>query len=194
MARPVCEYCQTKIWRQTEIIQRHFECEAVDACEACSTQFLGTYDLQNPALAGVIRCREEGKKLRWKRARSWDEKVALARLQVAYTTRVRSLSRAHLKRYPSLLNPNGYRIGRAGIRLSYQLDHIVPVIMCWEHYVTPEDAAALNNLQVVPWAMNVARSGYLCIEQMVGYTEPSQTPPQTSQAGPEGQHLVRSPE
>lgn len=169
MVRPVCEYCQVKIWRQTELVSRYFACQNLDACEACATQFFGVYDLQNPALAGVLRCRQAGKKLRWIAARSWDQKQVLARLQVAYATRVRSLSRALLKRNAGLLNPNNRRIGRAGVVMSYQLDHIVPVIMCFEHYVSPEDAAALPNLQVVHWSMNVARSGHLSIEQMVGF-------------------------
>lgn len=173
MPRTFCERCLSKNWRHTETTRRYFECQADEACDACASQFFGHYDLRNPALQGVLRCREEKLKLRWQAARSWDAKEALARLQVAYATRVRSLSRAHLKRFPNRLNPKGHRIGRTGARLSYQLDHIVPVIMCWEHYVAPEDAADMRNLQVVPWGVNLAKSGYLCIERMIGYPEPS---------------------
>lgn len=191
MVRPVCEYCQVKIWRQTELVSRYYECQNLDACEACATQFFGVYDLQNPALAGVLRCRQARKKLRWHAARSWDEKQVLARLQVAYATRVRSLSRTLLKCNAGLLNPNNRKIGRAGVVMSYQLDHIVPVIMCFEHYVRPEDAAALRNLQVVPWSMNVARSGYLCIEQMVGYSDADPPLADTAATDPEGRAAVR---
>lgn len=173
MPRTFCESCLSKNWRHTETTRRYFECQADEACDACASQYFGHYDLRNPALQGVLNCREERRKLRWQAARSWDAKEALARLQVAYATRVRSLSRAHLKRFPSRLNPKGHRIGRTGLPQSYQLDHIVPVIMCWEHYVPPEDAADMRNLQAIPWSVNLMKSGSLCIECMIGYPEPT---------------------
>ena len=166
-----CELCPTQRWRRTPATRLFFASHNLEVCDTCAAAYFGTFDRDNPALMQFIRSLQQKSKTRWERARTWDQKEALARLQVAYATRVRSLSRAQLKRHANILNPKGHRIGRSGARGCHQLDHIVPIVLCWEHFVRPEEAAALTNLQVIPWTVNSMRTRDFSVELMLGYAD-----------------------
>lgn len=164
-----CEYCYRDGWRETEVTHLFRHYQANDACDDCARAYFGHYDPENPALMAVIESIREQRKLRWKSARTWDEKEALARLRGAYGNKVRSLSRRNVQRQPALLNPKKLKIGKMGQPGTNQIDHIVPVILCWEHYVSPEDAAHPANLQVIPRSINMARSCYVGLDLMIGW-------------------------
>ena len=40
------------------------------------------------------------------------------------------------------VNPHGHKLGRSGVAGAYQLDHIVPVSVCWEYRVPEENASS----------------------------------------------------
>lgn len=166
--RPQCEDC-LKECRETALTRLFRYWQANDVCDDCARAYFGRYDPENPALRGVLESIRDRRKLRWKSARTWDEKQALTRLYGAYGNRVRSLSRRTLEKQADVLNPKKRKIGRAGQPHTYQLDHIVPVVLCWEHYVAPEDAAHPANLQVISWGINLARSSHVNLDLLVGW-------------------------
>ena len=85
---------------------------------------------------------------------------------------MRRLSRANLRRFPDILNPQGHKLGRSGEADAYQLDHIVPVSLCWAYRVDEESASSVRNLQVVPWFVNTSRGDGMLLEWMVGWPYP----------------------
>ena len=94
-----------------------------------------------------------------------DAQWRLLQEEMQYADTVRRLSRANLRRHPAILNPHGHKLGRSGAAGAYQLDHIVPVSVCWEHRVPEENASSLRNLQVV----HLSRGSGIAIEQLVGW-------------------------
>src|SRR5215204_2101941 len=67
--------------------------------------------------------------------------------------------------------PPGYdsgSVGPAGRSGSFQLDHIVPVSECFARKVPEADCASIENLQVVPWLVNVVRNNRFSPETMIG--------------------------
>jgi len=92
--------------------------------------------------------------------------------EVRYGATVRRLSRANLRSFPEILNPQGHKLGRSGEADAYQLDHIVPVSLCWAYRVAKENASSIRNLQVVPWFVNISRGSGMLLEWMVGWPYP----------------------
>ena len=88
--------------------------------------------------------------------------------EMRYADTVRRLSRANLRRHPAIVNPHGHKLGRSGVAGAYQLDHIVPVSVCWQYRVPEENASSLRNLQVVPWFVNLSRGSGMRLERLVG--------------------------
>ena len=78
----------------------------------------------------------------------------------AYTKEVRALSRRTLALNVNALNPEGRLLGRAGQAGAYQLDHIVPVTVCFEHDIPIGLAAGISNLQLIPWFVNTSRGNH----------------------------------
>ena len=140
-------------------------------CQSCMIAFYGRYDAENPALIDVLAGRAAKKGRRTKYLDS-ETQQRLFEEEMQYADTVRRLSRANLRRYPSILNPHGYKLGRSGVAGAYQLDHIVPVSVCWEYRVPEENASSLRNLQVVPWFVNLSRGSGIAIEQLVGWPYP----------------------
>jgi len=85
---------------------------------------------------------------------------------------VRRMSRANLQRYADILNPKGHKLGRSGVPGAYQLDHIVPISLCWDYRVPEDRASAVRNLQVVPWFVNLSRGGNMRLESLIGWPHP----------------------
>jgi hypothetical protein len=68
-------------------------------------------------------------------------------------------------------------IGPSGTRDAYQVDHIVPVRVCWQHKISALAAAHPANLQVVPWTVNAIRARPFELKKMVGFiTDPPLQP------------------
>jgi hypothetical protein len=135
--------------------------------------FYGRYDAENPALIDVLAARAAKQKKR-RRARYLDSEAQrqLLEEEMEYADTVRRLSRANLRRYPEILNPHGHKLGRSGVAGAYQLDHIVPVSVCWEYRVPEGSASSPRNLQVVPWLVNLSRGSGIAIEDLVGWPYP----------------------
>ena len=134
--------------------------------------FYGRYDAENPALIDVLAARAAKQKKGRARYRASEAQQLLLEEEMEYADTVRRFSRANLRRYPEILNPHGHKLGRSGVAGAYQLDHIVPVSVCWEHRVPEENASSLRNLQVVPWFVNLSRGSGIAIEHLVGWPYP----------------------
>jgi hypothetical protein len=57
-----------------------------------------------------------------------------------------------------IINPKGYKRTLCGIEDGWQLDHIIPIKECYEKDMTPEEAASINNLRMLPWKENLMRN------------------------------------
>lgn len=55
------------------------------------------------------------------------------------------------------LNPSNHVRALAGKIGGYHLDHITPIIECFKMGWTPEQAASLSNLQLLPWKDNLSK-------------------------------------
>ncbi len=140
-------------------------------CQSCMIAFYGRYDAENPALIDVLAARAAKKKRRMGYLDP-DAQWRLLQEEMQYADTVRRLSRANLRRYPAIVNPHGRKLGRSGVAGAYQLDHIVPVSVCWQYRVPEENASSLRNLQVVPWFVNLSRGSGIAIERLVGWPYP----------------------
>lgn len=65
----------------------------------------------------------------------------------AYTRKVRGLSENTYRDNIEVLNPQRLQRGRGNN--GYHLDHIIPIVECFKRGWPPEQAAALNNLQLL---------------------------------------------
>jgi hypothetical protein len=165
-----CKGCETLVTGSFDEVR---DLLAKEFCRACMLAFYGRYDAENPALIDVLAARAAKQKKR-RRAQYRDSEAQLRLLEeeMEYADTVRRLSRANLRRYPEILNPHGHKLGRSGVAGAYQLDHIVPVSVCWEYRVPEENASSPRNLQVVPWFVNLSRGSGIAIEDLVGWPYP----------------------
>ena len=51
--------------------------------------------------------------------------------------------------------------GKCGVDGAFQLDHIYPVSKGYENNIPPEELAKMDNLQMLPWKMNLLKSNKL---------------------------------
>jgi len=74
-----------------------------------------------------------------------------------YRNKVTKLSEKTYLQNKDLLNPHGYMRTVCGVPGGYQLDHIMSVKECFERGLTPEEASRLENLQLLPWKINLMK-------------------------------------
>lgn len=77
-----------------------------------------------------------------------------------YNSRVRSLTMQTYRRHKDILNPDDLPRGVCGTDGAYQIDHIKSVRECFDEGVSPQECAALNNLELVTWQENLNRRVY----------------------------------
>lgn len=75
-----------------------------------------------------------------------------------YAGRVHRLSDKVYNENINLINPNRYPRTKCGVEDGWQLDHIVSVQECFHTGITPEEAANITNLRMLPWKENLARN------------------------------------
>ena len=166
-----CEGCAVQVAGSFEDVRDLVNVLGRAFCQDCMVAFYGRYDAENPALRDVL-AGKAAKKKRKLRYPDPDAQRQLLEEEMRYADTVRRLSRANLRRHPEILNPHGHKLGRSGVAGAYQLDHIVPVSVCWEHRVPEENASSVRNLQLVPWFVNLSRGSGIAIEQLVGWPYP----------------------
>jgi hypothetical protein len=74
-----------------------------------------------------------------------------------YARQVHGLSQKVYEENTYLINPNGYPRTLCGVENGWQLDHIVPIKECFEKGLTPQEAAQVSNLRMLPWKDNLMR-------------------------------------
>jgi hypothetical protein len=172
--RFVCQGCREQIDGAFEDLRSLLNCAGRAFCVSCRTAFYGRWNLRNGALAGYVRRiltdplppPKLGYLMTREEIRAQVEEFE--REQV-YQNRVRTLSRKNLNRFPSLVNPLGRALGRSGTSGAHQLDHVVPVTLCFSHGVPLDDAASPDNLQVIPWLANASRNNSFFVENVEGW-------------------------
>lgn len=141
-------------------------------CRRCMEAFWGRYDPRNRALAAVIKYVPPKKRRPWRTVKEWEAEQERLRAEFKYYDNVRRVSRSNLRKQPQIVNPNRHPLGRSGTPGAFQLDHIVPVSVCWVHEVSIEDASSIENLQVIPWFVNTSRGNHFELERLVGWPHP----------------------
>ena len=166
-----CKGCAVQVRGSFEDLRNLVNVLGRAFCQDCMIAFYGRYDAENPALIDVLA----GRAVKKGRRPDYLDSETQQRLfeeEMQYADTVRRLSRANLRRHPAIVNPHGHKLGRSGVAGAHQLDHIVPVSVCWQYRVPEENASSLRNLQVVPWFVNLSRGNGIAIEQLVGWPYP----------------------
>jgi len=117
-------------------------------------------------LSRGITCAVCGKEERTKNINAWSKANSekwreTADLWLQYRSKVMSLTRQNYKAHKQEINPNNLPTGKAGTEGAYQLDHIVPIRYCFEHYIPAETCADWSNLQMLPWQENLSSKAHL---------------------------------
>jgi hypothetical protein len=74
-----------------------------------------------------------------------------------YARTVHALSQKIYKQNINIINPHNYPRTLCGVEGGWQLDHIIPVKECFQQGKSPEEAASINNLRMLPWHDNLMR-------------------------------------
>ena len=78
-----------------------------------------------------------------------------------YKTYARKVHRLSGKTYTEnidIINPNRYTRTLCGVEGGWQLDHIIPIKECFMKGMSPEKAAEVGNLRILPWRENLMRN------------------------------------
>lgn len=163
-----CKGCDTEVRGSFKDLRSLLNVYGKSFCSDCRNAFFGIYNPANPALTCLLQRIREKRKPRYKIPRYSDKEGEQFRSEIDYPEVVRRLSKSQFKKHQDMLNPKGHRLGPSGKNGAYQIDHIVPVSLCWEYYVPAEAAASIHNLQVVPWFVNISRGNHFCYRKVIG--------------------------
>lgn len=75
----------------------------------------------------------------------------------SYSRKVHTLSHKVYLENIDLINPNRYPRTLCGVVGGWQLDHIIPIKECFKRGMSPEEAAVVTNLRMLPWKENLTR-------------------------------------
>ena len=159
----VCDGCQAPVSISVDDPHECVNVYGYAFCLACMFGFYGSFDRSNRALTKAMSTR-----LRIRTRVPAPEREEQFRREKAYRKLVARLTEATYREHIDVLNPHRHALGPAGRSGSFQLDHIVPVSECFVRKVTGADCASVENLQVVPWLVNVVRNNRFSPETMIG--------------------------
>lgn len=74
-----------------------------------------------------------------------------------YAKQVHGLSQKIYEQNKHIINPNNYPRTLCGVEGGWQLDHITPIKECFEKGLSPQEAAQVSNLRMLPWKNNLMR-------------------------------------
>ena len=74
-----------------------------------------------------------------------------------YARKVHGLSQKVYEKHKDTINPNNYPRTLCGVKDGWQLDHITPIKECFEKGISPQEAAQISNLRMLPWKDNLMR-------------------------------------
>ena len=74
-----------------------------------------------------------------------------------YTRQVHGISQKVYEQNIDIINPDRYPRTLCGVEGGWQLDHIVSIKECFEQGLSPQEAAAVSNLRMLPWKENLMR-------------------------------------
>lgn len=96
----------------------------------------------------------------WSKANSirWQETASDWKL---YKSKVAELTRLTYNKHKSIINPNNFPRGKAGVEGAYHVDHIVPIRFCFDNNIPIEVCADITNLQMIGWRENVGSRHHL---------------------------------
>jgi len=77
-----------------------------------------------------------------------------------YKRRVRYLTESEYSKYHVEINPKNHPRTLCGVDGGYQLDHIMGVFECFYGGISAEKCASKDNLQMLPWSVNLKKRVY----------------------------------
>ncbi len=143
-------------------------------CMKCQEALRGVYDERNKALMAIVRLEISQPKTKpyvfpvTCPQLSAMERDEIVRLESNYIKEARTLSTNNYKKYSKNINKNNFKIGRPGERGVYQIDHIVPLTVCFKNNVTVDDAASVYNLALIPATLNRQKLNRFLLKNVVG--------------------------
>lgn len=124
-------------------------------CRSCMEGYYGPYNENNKALMIALEVIE--KKTFRKAPRNYKKFHEYREAESDYYRVVRNKTRCIYKAHKRIVNPNNRFIAPSGVKGAHQVDHIVSVSLCFMCNVPTDFASAFENLQIVPWYINIIR-------------------------------------
>jgi hypothetical protein len=82
-----------------------------------------------------------------------------------YRNRVGTLTNHLYDEHKEIINPLNLPRGKQGINNdNHQVDHIVPVSVCWDNGISAEICASLENVRMLHWRENISKNDSLTVE------------------------------
>ena len=159
-----CAGCNNYVQGTREELSECLNVRNLALCKSCSEGYYGVYNKKNKAMKIAIAV-VRSKKFR-KEPRRYPDYLDFRKEEAAYGPAVRNLTKKNYRRFKSILNPHNRLIAPSGTVGGHHIDHIVPISLCWRCKVSIQDAAAPENLQIVPWKINLLR-GESCINRLI---------------------------
>lgn len=150
-----CGGCNTYVQGSLDYVADCLNVHNLAMCLSCMEGYYGRYDENNEAMMIAI---EAIKKRKFhKEPRRFPHYLEFQKEEAAYGPAVRNLTRRNYRQCEEQLNPNRLLIAPSGTEGGHHVDHIVSVSLCFRCGVPVRAAAAPENLQVVPWRINILR-------------------------------------
>lgn len=159
-----CAGCDGRVTGTLDVVRPHLNIRNMALCRSCRDAYYGRYDENNAALSIALKAIDA--KAYRKCPRSLGGYEDYCQLERDYMRNARNRTRQTYRHHKRLINPDNLPIAPSGVPGGHHLDHIVPVSLCFRVGVPVELVAAAENLQIVPWRINLLR-GEICPRRMI---------------------------
>ena len=134
--------------------------EARGLCRSCERDFYGVFDPRNFVMGEVLKASFEKKSPRRSvLARRMGATCTVAK--ETYMTEARRMAAANYRKHKDLLNPHDLPVG------PYELDHTIPLNVCWDYFIEPKLASDVVNLRMIPRLVNNLRGGRINLKKLI---------------------------
>lgn len=150
-----CAGCDKYVQGTREELGEYLNVRNLALCKSCTEGYYGIYNENNKAMKIAIAVMQS-KKFR-KEPKRYPDYIEFRKEEASYGPAVRNLTKGNFHRFKDRLNPRNLLIAPSGTEGAHHIDHIVPISLCFRCGVNNQDAAAVENLQVIPWKINLIR-------------------------------------
>lgn len=126
--------------------------------DLCISNYLYGLHTTNCTVCGI---RERAQQLTQTSIGRHQEWLKTASEWQVYKYCVELLTKKTYNKYKDIINPSNLPRGVAGGDGNYHLDHVISRRYCFENNIPPELCAHQDNLRLIPWQENIAKSHYI---------------------------------